>query len=241
MPPIEILLPLGAVGFYVLDSILWLYGNEVVFVRKGGRWRHQTGSDWLLFGRRIYLPNPLTPNVPIWRACWSEGVRSGPVTNLMVLEEDLRKIWPLRVIVVALMVLIVVGLPVVLVTLGQGLVLVCLFLAAYTLAAMGVGWLWWRRRRLGLSNRVCLRLTIDALACPPFAVNLVRKLSLLRELKGDALEVARPAFEPPCMDALRATLKKVVNDELAAEPEGTARYQKLVTYLDGLQERTGCH
>ena len=240
MPAIEVLLPLGAVGFYLFDSVLRLYGNEIVFYRVPGGWGFHAGTEELWFRKRIYLPNPFTPHVPLWRAHWSLGRSSTPaeLTDLRVLEAYVAMLWPLRVVVLLLLGLIVLGLPTVLATTGQGRVLVGLFALIYALDLFAVVWLCSCRRALGLSNRACIELSVDALACPPFAINLLRKLSLRQSLRGDPLELARPVFAPQPMSALGELLSRRVAYDVAAEPEGTARHQALIDYLGKLRNQT---
>ena len=240
MPPFELLLPIGAIAFYLLDSVLWLYGNELVFHRPGGRWGHRAGSDWLLFRRRLYLPNPLTPHRPLWRIAWSEAPGRGEPSSLASFDAKLQQLWPIRVAVISLLALIVIGLPLVLILTGQGLVLLGLFAAAYLLAAGAVICLWRQRQTLGFSPGTCVALTIDALACPPFAINLLRKIALRQPLRGDPLDVAGPIFSAQSMQALCAALSRSLRTEIDAEPELSTRHRQLVDYLTALQERSEC-
>ena len=61
MPSFEVLLPLGALGLYLFDSVLLLYSNEVLFLHSRRRWGFVMSSALLLGGRRLCFVNPLTP------------------------------------------------------------------------------------------------------------------------------------------------------------------------------------
>ena len=73
MSSFEVWLPLGALGLYLFDSTAWLYSNELIFVRVGGRWRCVSSPAFLVAGRRVYLPNPLIPGIAQFRVRWSES------------------------------------------------------------------------------------------------------------------------------------------------------------------------
>ncbi len=240
MLPGALWLPLGAIAFYLYDSLLWLYGDELVLIRRARRWDHAAGSDRLLCRRRLYLPNPLTPQRPLWRACWSDVSRRDKFTDISALASLVQTLRPLRALVTVLWLLIVVALPVVVVGGARPTTLLALFAAVYSVAAIAVVWLWRQRATLGLSARSCRALSFDALACPPFAINLVRKISLLTTLKGELLTQARGAFDAPALASLRATLLRRVNEMLVVEAVGSVRHTALTAYHSELMEQGTC-
>ena len=240
MPPSEWWLPLGAIAFYWYDSLLWLYGDELVLIRRARRWDHAAGSDRLLFRRRLYLPNPLTPQRPMWRACWSEFSTRDRFTDLSALASLVQTLRPLRALVTVLWLLIVLALPVVVVSGARPSILLALLAAVYSVAAIAVGWLWRQRAVLGLSTRSCRALSFDALACPPFAINLVRKISLQTMIKGELMAQARGAFDQPALESLRATLIRRVNELLAVEAVGSVPHTTLTAYHSELMEQGTC-
>jgi len=240
MPPSEWWLPIGALAFYLYDSLLWLYGDELVLIRRASRWDHAAGSERLLFRRRLYLPNPLTPQRPLWRACWSDFSRRDKLTDLNALTSLVQTLRPLRALVTVLWLLIVVVLPVAVASGARPAILLALFAVVYSFAATMVVWLWCQRATLGLSARSCRALSFDALACPPFAINLVRKISLLTTLKGELLTQAGAAFDAPALASLRATLIRRVTERLAVEAVGSVRHTTLAAYHSELMEQGTC-
>jgi hypothetical protein len=233
----ELLLPAGAIAFYLYDSLLWLYGDELVLIRSARRWDCAAGPDWLLLRRRLYLPNPFTPQRLLWRACWSAASRSGAPTDLAALGGLHARLWPLRVVVVIELLLVVVALPACVLAGASPLVLLVLLAAIYLVAGAAVAWIWRCRATLGLSARACRSLSVDALACPPFAINLVRKISLLAPVRGELLTQARPVFEPAALEGLRNTLLRRVAGQLAVASAGTAAHTALLNYQHELLEQ----
>lgn len=240
MPPGALWLPLGAIAFYLYDSLLWLYGDELVLIRRAHRWEHAAGSERLLFRRRLYLPNPLTPQRPLWRACWSGFATRDRVTDLSALAGLELTLRPLRVLVTVLWLLIVVALPVIALSGAQPAILLALLALVYSVAAIMVGCLWRQRAILGLSARSCRALSFDALACPPFAINFIRKISLQTAIKGELMAQARGAFDQSALESLRATLIRRVNELLAVEAVGSVRHTALTAYHSELMEQGTC-
>ena len=230
-------LPVGAIAFYLYDSLLCLYGDELVLIKAGARWDHSGGGNRLLFRRRWYLPNPLTPQRLLWKACWSQAAATSAVTDLAGVAQVGERLQTLRVLVLIELALVAAALPLTVLAGATPLVLLLVFAAIYLVAAIAVIWLWRRRSQLGLTARHCRSLSFDALACPPFAINLVRKISLLTEIRGELLGLARPVFEAAALGRLRATLLRRVSEQLAVESADSARHTALESYQRELMER----
>ena len=233
----ELLLPAGAIAFYLYDSLLWLFGDELVLIRGVRGWRSAAGSDWLLLRRHLYLPNPFAPQLLLWRACWSPDARGGTATDFAQLAALQFALRPLRALVLIELLLIVIALPVGVLADVTPLALLVLLGAIYLVAGAAVAWIWWRRAALGLSARVCRSLSLDALACPPFAINLVRKISLLGAVRGELLTQARVVFEPAAFERLRVTLLRRVGEQIAVAVDGSTAHTELLNYQHELLEQ----
>src|SRR5690348_786009 len=87
MTPVELWLPVGAIGFYLYDSLQPLWQNELLYVRAGQHWRVIADSPVRRWGRRLVLPNPLLPQRPLFRVAWSltdqRDASSGNLSNLL--------------------------------------------------------------------------------------------------------------------------------------------------------------
>src|SRR3546814_16368169 len=77
--------------------------------------------------------------------------------------------------------------------------------------------LWRRREAFGLDRRTAAWLAFESVACPPHAINLVRKLGLRQPLPGDAMSMATDALDAPALEPLKATLTERTQ-ELAPRP-----------------------
>src|SRR5262245_43406339 len=114
----EVLLPACAIGFYLSDAMLMLYGNEIAFERRGTGWRTSTGYRLQLGGRLLFMPNPLAPGRLVFRVQWGPGA-AVPADALDVSELQ-RLTRPLQVFAGLQAILLLVILPPASLTLGAG-------------------------------------------------------------------------------------------------------------------------
>jgi hypothetical protein len=229
MPAFELLLPVGAIGLYLFDSTLLLYSNELLLLRRTRGWSFAMSSPLMLGGRRLCLLNPFTPGVPTFRVRWSEADTRQEREPREELESFCAALRPVQYLVVVLWVLLLV-LPVELILLGTGTELLALMVAFYVVILAALGYIGVRRRALCVSGRSFLALSFDALACAPFAVNLVRKLALRRSLAGNPIDFAHRSFDPGSFAALIGAVCGRVSEEQQREYGQTPRWAELEAY-----------
>jgi hypothetical protein len=230
----ELLLPIGAVGFYLFDSAALLYGNEFIFTLHSDRWTCSEGSDLILRGRRLYLPNPFTPQRLSFRISWSElklDEPAGDVAKILALRRNLR---PLAILDQLLLILIVFAMPAVIAFLGTGAALLAVFGACYLVALVLIGLLYRRRSHLGLTTRQLLGLSLDSVLCPPFAINLVRKIALHQSLVGDPVAFAKVNFAPQDFADLVAAIFKRLDLDMGELDRAEEQWAQLQAYREHL-------
>jgi len=233
MTSFEVWLPLGALGLYLFDSTLWLYSNELIFERSRGRWRCGPLPAFLVAGRRVYLPNPCTPAIPQFRVRWSESDQRHEQEDVGELDRFSRALRPVQYLVNALLVILLV-LPVELLLYGTGVELLAVMAAFYLVIIVALVVLYVRRRELRLTGRAFAALCFDALACAPFAINLVRKLTLRRSLLGNPIEFAGRVFEPAALAILIGAVTARVTEEQLREEPHSPRWEELELFRQRL-------
>lgn len=235
MPPIEVLLPLGAVAFYLFDASLMLHGNELALEWRASRWRVSGGMNALLRGKRLFLPNPLRPDSLLFQVRWdpaSAGSQPDPYPHLELLD---RSLAPVKVFVVALAFILLAVLPPVSWFYGAGAMLLTVFIAAYLLIGAALVMVFRRRSELGLSPRRFVGLALEALACAPFAVNLVRKISLLHSDRLHLESFAGCHFDQDARLLTAAIVEARIEERLAIEDPGTTRSVGLQAMRDRMR------
>jgi len=233
MPSFEVLLPVGAIALYLFDTVLLLYYNEVLFVRGIRRWAFVMSSPLLVAGRRLCFVNPLAPAVAQFRIQWSENDTRPEEESGAVLQEFLAALRPVQYLVVVLLLLLL-ALPLELFLFGTGLELLLLMASFYGVILVALIYIYLHRGTLRLSGRSFAALSFDALACAPFAINLVRKLALHRSLAGNPIDFAQHAFDAPTFAALLQAVSERVSEEQRREYGQTPRWLELEQYRQQL-------
>lgn len=216
------------VGLYLYDSVLMLNTNEAVLVRvRSGRWFAAFGSaNYRLAGKEPYLPNPFTPHRRMYRLAWSEAPTGsnegkpdrsflhlnarGPIDLLALL------LYPAAL---ALFVMLPLGL-------FSRLGIVCTLAAVglFYFTAIGlVAAVWLNRHTFGITSRQAASMAIQCLACPPFAINLIRKICAAHRKTADFMVVAPQVLRPAQMEGVFAQCLRRLDEQIDFEPEGTKR------------------
>lgn len=186
MSSLEWLLVAGIVAFYLQDAAVLLHYDE--FVVGGGRRRWHAsagGTEWS--GRFLSLPNPLMPNAPVFRGTWPVAPGEADAGDI---DGYLDTLLPFRFGTASLGIVLLLGVPAMLLRYPHPLALLALLVVVYGIVGGMTLLLWKRREPLGLSSRSCAWLAFECLACPPHAINLVRKLTLRHPPAGAAATVA---------------------------------------------------
>lgn len=175
LPSAQALLLPGILAFYLFDAALLLYADEVVFTRTGRRWRAVLGQGAAWSGRSLSLPTGLSPGSPLLRSAWRVPEVASPSVPLVQL---LAVVAPLRWHAWLLAASLLLGVPAALYWRPGPFWLLALLGLIYLPTLAAVLYLWHRRQMAGLSRRQVLAIAFDVLACPPFALNLVSRVTL---------------------------------------------------------------
>ena len=235
----ETLLVFGVLGFYLYDSSMLLYINEVVLSRGRRLWQFGCpGNNWLLLGRRLYIPNPLTPDVAIFRLYWTESnqKRQNDEESLTAFQAA---IVPLQYLMMTLFIFFFVSLPLVLFLYGSGQQLLWMFGIIYVNILLILIFVFRNMGILGISNREYFVLSFESLACAPFSLNILRKITLHRSLKTDPIEFAQKMFDNETFNALVNIVSEKINEQLDFVDIDSPRYFSLKLYktkIDGMKQ-----
>ncbi|MEO8808294.1 MAG: hypothetical protein ABI433_19605 [Burkholderiaceae bacterium] len=205
-----------------------LAGNEAV-LRRGwrGRWQARFGAlRWRLGSREPYLPNPFTPHRPQFRLAWrfdGLGARSMAAQPVQV-PPELASLTPFVCgSWLSLFVLLPLGL---FTNLGSAFV-VAAIVALYLSTTAALLRLWRLRKGLKLSNRQFSQITFESLACPPFGINLIRRLCARLRGAEDFVSAAERLLEPADLHELHAQCLLRLDEQIDGEPEASPRLAAL--------------
>lgn len=223
----EILLIVGALMFYAFDAGALLFADEVMLEKAGRRWRAHGGSAMLLAGKRPFVPSLLLPWRPLLRVS-VQALLGEEHAGRNDLQHFLNALMPFKVLSMCLLVLFFPLLPLVLYRFGTGVELLCWFAAVY-LCVAGIAYHAFRRRRvLELSLREVAALAFECACCAPFAINIVRKLTL--RLPTVTLRSSGSMLDPESRNALLAAARERVDDMLGSREPGTPQANALLEW-----------
>ncbi|MGH8864833.1 MAG: hypothetical protein ACREVZ_09365 [Burkholderiales bacterium] len=187
---LEVLLALGIVLVYLLDSMRLLGHREALVERLAlDRWKLSFGSVRIeLFGRRPALPNPLRPDRMLWLAHWRlADVSSGAAGKVVPPAADgwARAIGYLSLILL----LVVVILAPAMLLIGENQYFAAAIGIGYLLAIAGAALLVLRAAEFGLRRSAAFGTSLISVLCLPCAPNLLRAAC-----GGRTLDVELPDF-----------------------------------------------
>jgi hypothetical protein len=234
--PFEALLILGVLGFYLYDSAILLFSNQLVFIKSYGKWSVSFPSGrWRLMGKLLFFPNPFTPFNLVFLAAWTtkdsaSKSESKNVSKLLV------AIPYLRISVMVLMFLLIIALPIVIFKLGIGTSsLVILSLIYLTIINM-LCYAYIKKEDLGLSNKAFAELAFEALICPPFALNLIRNISLRHLLCKNPVKFSAEELENEDFKKFIGVLVEKLTEEFELEDEeDSLRSIELINYREKIK------
>jgi hypothetical protein len=235
VPHPEILLIIGMAGLYLYDSALLLASNEALLCRGWrGRWIALFGAEGFpVRGKEPLLPNPLLPHRPLYRFSWNmekpaaeQIATSQPWTPPPGKGYALLAPW-VWLMSAALFVLVPLGL---FSRLGHTAIAAGIVLF-YAAAAVALTLTWLRRAVYALGGRQFAALAAECLFCPPLALNLIRRLSLIWPSPDDFLAVMGRYLTEPDRGAALAKMIVRLRNEIDWEDEGTPRARLLQDQL----------
>jgi len=217
-----------ALLLYLYDSTVLLYANEAILrCERGDVWRVSTGwSGILVAGRKVCVLNPFTPYAACAKLRWVLGAPGGSTLSDESWSQELPKYkvaspWVLAA-ASALFVLLPLGL-------FTPLGLYATFPAVGVLySSILIALVVMRRRNLQALPRLKFAgLIFECLACPPFGINLIRRVALQTRVNESLLRAGHRLLPPLEWTALRAHCVATLDQELLALEDGAPQRQAL--------------
>jgi hypothetical protein len=225
----EALLMLAAMALYVFDASMFLASNEAALLRlPGDQWSARFGLDrWRLGGKEPYLPNPATPHLPLFKLGWrfeEAGASRRPASRALAVPKALDRF---RLHVLLSMICIFVLLPITLYYPYGAVFPIVVASALYLNIAVALTRLFRHRSTFGLSTAEFSVLAFECAACPPFSINLVRKLCSALKIDEDFVSAAERLLPASDRPNFKAQCLRRVDEQIDYEHEDTPRMRAL--------------
>ena len=210
-------------GLYLYDSALLLFCNEGILVPAAKGWQIRFGlREPRIAGKELFLPAPWLPHRPMYRLSWQfDG--GAPPNDAQ--EWDARRHAPpiLVLLVWSIAMVLFVLLPVGFFTSLGTRVLIAAAALLYLSIVFALAYLWVYREAMDLTRKQIGKLAFEYLVCPPFALNLIRAVSLARPAREDLISAARRLETAEAWEATREKLLLRLDEEIEMEDEASAR------------------
>ena len=232
----EVLLMILVVALYLYDSTMLLFCNEAILVPAGRGWKVRFGlREPRIRGKELFVASPWLPHRPIYRLSWQfEGLPPKPGTENWLARRDIP--LPMATLVWGIAVALFVLLPMGFFTkAGHGALLAAVILLYGSILCL-VAYLGFHRDRFQLSKKQVGKYAFEYLTCPPFALNVVRTLSLSQKINEDLAVAARRTQN---LDHQAKTWQQMIlrlDEEIEIEDEGSERMARLQAHRLALEK-----
>ena len=250
--PAEVGLMLLVLGLYLYESSVLVFCNQALLspLRAKG-WRVQFGLKHLnIRGKELCFAQILMPWRPLFLLTWrfedrepprleaeSDAEPSKPVTRAAWQPPAASSYQILVPLVWWLCSAAFIVLPLGLFTsLGDGAVL-CAGGMLYVGILILLLVLWRYRSHFQLSTKELLSTAFEYLICPPFALNVIRRLSLKTKIEDDLEPIAHSLQSQQAWLLTRELMLERLDDQIAYEAQDTTRYASLLLHRQKLQEQ----
>ncbi|UUM28420.1 otopetrin domain-containing protein [Acinetobacter colistiniresistens] len=191
---VELLLTIGIVGFYIYDSASLYFYNEFN-LHKGMRSRFKSeliSRQINVLHKYLFIPNLLLSHQLLFKCAWKikDPEPSIHAHDLLHIKNISQILKPLQGINILIFILTIIVLPLLMIFKANYLAVAIILVLIYSLNLISILVVMIKRKRLQLSNFKIMQLLLDALLCPPFALNLLRKISLNYQAKTDGILLA---------------------------------------------------
>lgn len=233
MPSAEILLMAGILGLYLYDASLLLFCNEGILSPAKRGWNVAFGSDKMrLLGKETVLLDPLLIHRPAYRLSW-HFEREGQSGNWVPAPGLYTPLLPMLAgVALGLLVLLPLGF---FTAFGTTALAAALLLVFPSIIAALV-WVWLNREALSLTTGRFAQLAFELLVCPPFALNMVRHLSLNAAVGEDLLSAAKRLQTEEQWNKTRRQCLLRLREAMEAEEPDSDRYRRLHARHQSLAE-----
>lgn len=198
--PFEILVVIGIVGFYIYDSAYLYFYNEFNLTK--GLFKHfnaQPSSKKLNFLHRyLVLPNLFLPHHLTFKCTWNVKKLEllMHVDDIHFINTISKILKPLQFVNILLFMLTLFCLPVIFWFQGGYTLLAIAIILIYLINIMTFITISIQRKALKLSWSKLFQFLLDVLLCPPFSLNILRKISLNYKVQTDGLLIAKSMLPP---------------------------------------------
>jgi len=151
------------------------------------------------------------------------------------IDKFINDIYPLNHFVIILFTMMCFCMPLSLFHYGAGLFFLTITFFTYSIILLMLVVLFKKRLKLGLSSKNYLGIAFNCVSCPPFAINLIRKITWQHKINPGLIEFAINKLSSADFSQLEHLLSRL-DEQLLREDGNMAKSQQLKDYKCKLSE-----
>ena len=226
------LLILGILCFYLYDSIKLQESSKIYVTQLFRGWGIVKPIDLFSISKKVpSLPNPLTPFFSVILLDWSTSIESTNSSEFVA-----PKYLPLQIFSFLIFIELLVFLPIAISLFGMGGYVLFLIVLTYMTIISSLITLYAYRIKYRISPKIYFSIVLDCLACPPFAINLLRRVTLINSPKQDLFTFAKENFNQTEFQNMLKILISKLNYQIDFADLDSQYYSELVNCRQHYQE-----
>lgn len=205
---------IAAALFYAYDACLLLYANEGIATPTWRGWRVSSAHNRLsILGKNLYIPNLLLAHRPLYRLAWNSSRIDLHDAENWPAKRKLPGIFSYTVYACAASIFLLLPLAIGVARSETAILLsvACIYLHAILAGAVTLRF----SKQLGLTPKNAWSIALECICCPPFAINVIRKLSLQSTTQSNLVGAAFTLLNPEQWQVLQETLVQSIDQESA--------------------------
>jgi len=176
---------------YVYDAIQMVYANDVLIIYKSGTWTYKLDrGHFLILGKKFYIPNLISFGDFAYCLQWDN--LEVPISNNKISFSDIQNsLYGVQICAYFTAFLLLILMPIALFVIKIELLSV-IILALIYISCIGMSFLiFMQKSKLRFSGGEFFYLSLELILCPPFALNVVRKINCHINKKETSINVAK--------------------------------------------------
>lgn len=208
----ETLLAIAIVGFYSYDSVgLVRYDQYILHNSFMGSYVSFPSRRFQLSGKFLFLYKLLNPFDLISYFKWPTFEKRLNKKEVVLYKDLISELLPLQILTTVLFVLLTIAVASLLFFQDANLFLF-LFVSVYSICLAIAIFVFLSRKVFNLSNKECISLIVDAIACPPFAINIPRKIFVRQEVTKTPLKFVHQVLSEKKLKDFRENLLMKISE-----------------------------
>jgi hypothetical protein len=227
----EYLLWLGIALFYIYDSIELVYFNDVYIVKGLKSWKHLIPNPFFtIFNKIVFIPNPLTPHCLYFKFSFPSNEDKISSKEGKDVNAFNKAIYNIQTLTLYQLILLIIVFPIMLINYNYGPLLLGIMALIYMNIITIFVLIHINKKKFKISQKQFLTYLFESIFCPPFSLNILRKISKAYKIKNSPISFSSNIMKNKLLKIFKHDLNDVINAYLLISDKKKAFSKKLIKY-----------